>query len=319
MDDVVFYEVFDEERKSLEREVPTELHVRYVPETIQESGEEKPTAPLVSIRTQSRVPQSWLKLVKGILTRSRGYDHIRNFAGSVPCGYLEEYCARAVAEQAVLMMLALLRKINQQQEQFKSFRRDGLTGRECRGRNALIAGVGHIGGEIVDIVRGLRMNVKGFDKIHGHADLEYISLTDGLKWAEVVFCSLSLDESTRGMLNADMLREAKPGLVLINVARGEITPAGDLIQLLDNGALAGVGLDVFPGEDLLARHLRGSPAGESRDVSAVLGLAQRDTVICTPHNAFNTVEALERKSAMSARAVVQFLKNGTFPCPVSAE
>lgn len=317
--DVVFYEVFREEREALEKFPPKDIRAQFFAETIQESEHAAPPAPLVSVRTQSRIPPSWAPQIKGILTRSRGYDHLtaycRETGRNIPCGYLDNYCARAVAEQSVLMMMALLRRLKKQMHSLETFSRDGLTGGECRGRRALVVGVGHIGAEIVDIVRGLKMEVCGVDPKHNLKDLKYVSLEEGLPWADAVFCACDLNEGTAGMLGYPAWRQTKLEVLFVNIARGEISPVEDMSRLLAEGKLGGLAMDVYDEEDALAQDLRmGEERG--REAATVMSLKGRGDVVFTPHNAFNTREALEQKARLSVASVEAFLKSGMFPLPV---
>lgn len=318
--EIVFYEVFEEEEKALKKNLSPKIHARFVFKTIQECNEAFPPAKLISVRTQSRIPRSWVPHLTGVFTRSQGYDHLvsyRRAAGkNIACGYIKEYCSRAVAEQAVLMMMALLRKLKKQMVSFKEFSRDGLVGLECRGRRALVIGVGNIGIQITDIVKGFRMEVRGVDPRRKYKSVHYVSLKEGLPWADVVFCACPLTDQTKDMLNYAVLCRVKRGTILVNVARGEISPAPDLEKLLAQGALGGVALDVFDGEDRLADYLRGHRRHADREIRAIFKLRVRDNVVLTPHNAFNTQEALQRKARLSAEAVHCFLRRGTFPDPV---
>lgn len=318
--DVMFYEVFDEERKVLPKFLPPQLRVRFSPHTIQETKSPNPPAKVISIRTQSRIPSPWAGKIAGILTRSQGYDHLTAFCrqaqSSVPCGYIGNYCARAVAEHAILTAMALLRKLKKQMGCFERFERDGLTGLECQRRRALVVGVGNIGSEIVEIARALRMDVKGSDIEKRRKDLEYVTLKEGVRWAEVVFCACSLTDQTQGMLDYGLFRHAKPGLIFVNVGRGEISPAEDLKALLSKGVLGGLSLDVYDEESALADHLRGLRRKTTTKIRSLLELSDRDNVLLTPHNAFNTAEALEDKCRLSAESIVGFLRRGEFPRPV---
>ncbi len=145
--DVYFYEAFQEEVAALRRYLPAGISAGFSDKTIQETGDWEPDAPLISIRTQSVVPPAWTVKVRGIVSRTTGYDHL--VGQKIPCGYLPHYCSRAVAEQAILLVMALLRKLPQQIAQFPNFHRDGLTGRECAGKRLLVVGVGSIGAEVV--------------------------------------------------------------------------------------------------------------------------------------------------------------------------
>lgn len=315
MPDVVFYEVFEEERGALKKFLAKNIHARFTAKTVQESGDRPAPARLISVRTQSRIPLKWASHIDGIFTRSQGYDYLvsyRRASGrNIPCGYIREYCSRAVAEQAVLMMMVLLRKLKKQMDCFGAFSRDGLTGAECRGRRALVIGIGCIGTEIVIICRGLGMTVKGVDPRHGLKGLEYVPLAKGLSWADVVLCACPLTATTKGMLNYSMLRRVKRGTIFVNVGRGEVSPTEDLARLLSEDALGGIGLDVFDGEYLLADSLRARRANSS--TRRIRKLKDKNNVVFTPHNAFNTQEALEEKARLSAEAVERFLRQGVFP------
>lgn len=316
MYDVFFYEAFAEERVWIERFRPSHLRFGYHPLTIQESGHADPPAALVSIRTQSRLPERWVSSLRGILSRSTGYDHLlgwKKSAGTpVPCGYLPLYCARAVAEQAALMWLALLRRLPEQTAHFLSFNRDGLTGREAAGRCILVAGVGHIGHEIVRMARGLGMRPLGLDLVRRHEDVEYVSLEAGLSEADVIVCAMSLNPTSIGYFHYDCLRKARRGVIFVNIARGEISPSRDLLRLLDEGHLGGVGLDVFDCEAELAVALRQGKSSGSADVHALLAMRNHPRALLTPHNAFNTQEAVERKARQSVQQIQHFLEHGAF-------
>jgi D-lactate dehydrogenase len=301
MFDVYFYEAFSEEAESLQRHLPATVKAGFTWKTIQETGDASPPSRLISIRTQSRIPESWT--LDGIVSRTTGYDHL--IGQKTPCSHLPLYCNRAVAEQAMLLWMALLRKLPQQIAQFPRFHRDGLTGMECAGKNLLVVGVGHIGGEIVKIGRGLGMNVRRVDIIPERSDT---GIADGLPWADIIVCSMNLTTENAGYFSYDRLKQARPGVIFVNIARGELSPTGDLARLLDEKHLSAVALDVYANESNLAVELR---AGRG-----VFPLAGRANVICTPHNAFNTQEAVERKSEQTAQQVVHFLKDGTFLWPV---
>ncbi|OGX38399.1 MAG: hypothetical protein A3G91_03265 [Omnitrophica WOR_2 bacterium RIFCSPLOWO2_12_FULL_50_9] len=318
--DVVFYEMFEEEKEAIKRFLPKDVKAQFIAQTVQGQNKSFPPAKVISIRTQSRIPPSWAPHLKGILTRSQGYDHLASYCREsgihIPCGYLGDYCSRAVAEQAVIAMMVLLRKLKKQIRVFEIFSRDRLTGAECRGRHALIVGVGCIGAQIVDIAQGLRMEVKGVDIAPKLKDIEYVSLNEGIRWADVVFCACCLTEQTRGMLHYRVLRKARKGLIFINIARGEISPIEDLERLLSEGILGGLSLDVYEQESAVADYFKGHRRSANAVIKKILKLKDRDGVLFTPHNAFNTQEALEAKARLSAQAVQYFLQKETFPLAV---
>ena len=321
--DIYFYEAFREETEALERHLNPRIRAGFTPLTIQEAAHDVPPSPLVSIRTQSVIPASWTGRISGILTRSTGYDHVKRFRRetgcTAPAGYLPLYCASAVAEQALLLWMGLLRKLPAQVRQLADFDRDGLTGGECLGRTLLVAGVGNIGREIHRLGTALGMTVKGVDIVERHPEVEYVDIGTGLAQADVIACAMSLGDGNRGYFDYDRLKEAKPGALFVNIARGELSPLEDLLRLLDEGRLSGVALDVYEDEDRLAVSLRRGAAAENEKARVLLELSRRGNVILTPHNAFNTREALERKAAQSAAQAQSFLERGEFIWEVPAE
>ena len=316
---VYFFEAFEEERAALLKYGAESLDAGFTWKTIQEAGMTEPPAPIISVRTQSAIPVDWAPKLKGILTRSTGYDHLSRYRlasghAELPCGYLPLYCNRTVAEQALLLWMALARKLPVQTRQFKAFNRDGLTGREILGKNLLVIGVGKIGTEIVSIGRGLGMNVKGVDPVHRLDDLEYVSYEDGAPWADIVAVAMKLTPENTGYFTIDRLNCLKQGALLVNVARGEFTPLAAIAEAVKSGRLGGVGLDVYETETKLGPQLREHP--ENWEGTPLQYLMDADNVILTPHNAFNTKEAVERKSEQSVRQVTEFLKSGKFIWPI---
>lgn len=319
MHDVYFYEAFQEEAQSLRRLLPAGISAGYTDLTIQESAHAAPPARLISIRTQSILPTAWAPSLDAILSRSTGYDHLTAYAAAidsqVALGYLPLYCHRAVAEQAMLTWMALLRRLPRQVRQFGQFHRDGITGLECEGRTLVVVGVGYIGGETCRIGRALGMRILGVDRASGNEEVAYADAEVALPQADVVVCAMDLNESNDGYFDTARLRQIKRGAIFVNVSRGELSPSTALLEALQSGHLAGVGLDVYDHESELAVALRTGQSSADPEVRATLELARRDDVICTPHNAFNTVEAVERKSEHSVQQIAAFRDRGEFLWP----
>jgi len=320
---VFLYEAFEEEAELFLRHVPRGIEIAVSAGTIQESGHRSPPAAVISIRTQSCVPPEWAGALQGILTRSTGYDHLAAYLQAcntqLPCGYLPHYCSRAVAEQAVLLVLALLRKLPAQIAQYRNFTRDGLTGREASGGTLLVVGVGKIGFEVVRLGSALGMKVLGVDLLHKHAAVRYASIDEGLEQADAIVCAMSLNRDNAGYFSPQRLSRCKPGAVFVNVARGELAPAAALLEALQTGSLGGAALDVFENEAEFAVELRAgrSPAGAG--CAALSELALQPNVILTPHNAFNTEQAAGRKVSQSWEQLLHFRDHGAFLWNVGSE
>jgi D-lactate dehydrogenase len=324
--DAFFYEAFAEEAERLQHHATQAgLHIGFTAQTIQEADHGSPPAPVIGIRTQSLVPPDWPAHLRGILTRSTGYDHLlglRQHLGPAcpPTGYLPLYCARAVAEQAMLLWTALLRRLPRQLDQFDHFRRDHLSGRENPGKVMALFGVGHIGFEIWSIATGLGLIVHGVDPVQRHANVAYMPADQALAEADIIVCAMNLTDQNRGFFNASRLAQTRRKPILVNIARGEFTPAIVLEAALNEGVLSGVALDVYHEESTLAPALRsGNHAALTPDNHALLRLRERHDVLLTPHNAFNTLEAVERKSEQSVRTLLHFRQTGQFLWPLPEE
>jgi D-lactate dehydrogenase len=320
MPDVFFYETYEEEAALLPRLMPPHITAGYTDKTIQESGHAEPGARFISTRTQSKYPLEWAPKLDVILSRSTGFDHLAAYAAAttgypIQFGNLPLYCPRAVAEHALMLWLALLRRLPRQMRQFPTFFRDGLTGYETQNRTLAVVGVGNIGREICVIGRGLGMKVLGVDRDPRHAEVDYASIDEALAAADVVACAMDFNATNRGYFDADKWRHVKPGAVFVNVSRGELSPSTALLAALESGRLAGVGLDVFDHEPELAVTLRSGGASDDAEVRATIALAARDDVICTPHNAFNSEEALERKSLHSVQQIEAYFSTGRLLWP----
>ena len=314
---VHFFEAFDEERQIIQRLLPEEIVAHFSQETIQESGIKDPPAPLLCIRTQSHVPTQWLPNLKGVLSRSTGVDHLSrpaSVAGPLPVfGHLAEYCSRAVAEHAIVVAGALLRRLPKQCKHMSTFLRSGLTGQQMAGRHLVVLGVGRIGSEIAHLGQALSMKVAGCDPIHRHDWLVYLPLEEALSRAEVLVCAMELTPQNRNLLDYSKLISLPQGAMVVNVARGELIVLEDLLKLYNRAHLAGIGLDVFPDESVLATNLRGNASGQNyTDLSVFHELMRQDNIILTPHNAFNTEESLAMKVQETITELEHFHQTGQF-------
>ena len=159
--------------------------------------------------------------------------------------------------------------------------------------------------------------VVGVDVDPWRDDVTYIEPDEAVRTSDVLVCAMDLNDASRGYFTIDRLRPAKRGAVFVNVSRGEISPTTHLTTLLDEGVLGGVGLDAFDGEQELGAALRAGRGPEGEEARAAVALMGRHDVVLTPHNAFNTEEAVDRKSEHSIRSLMDFRSGGAFTWPVS--
>jgi D-lactate dehydrogenase len=311
MFDVFFYETFEEEEKLLRELLPKEIQAGFTKKTIQEEIHETPISKIISIRTQSKIPSDWKNQISSILTRSTGYDHINHLKNDLVCGYLPKYCNQAVAEHAIMMVFCLLKNLKKQMIHFSSFNRDNLTGFELKDKKIIIFGIGKIGYEIYKITKALGMEVYGVDLEKKYEDVNYISKEEGLKIADIIICAMNLTSDNFQYFNYNILKNSKKGIIFINIARGEMSPLGDLIRLLEEKHLSALALDTYDNEAHMAEKIK-TKGLEFQELKLISKLYQRDNVILTPHNAFNTIESVRKKAKQSIEQIQNFLKTGKF-------
>ena len=173
---------------------------------------------------------------------------------------------------------------------------------EVRGKILGIIGYGHIGSQLGILAEGLGMRVRYYDiaaKLPlGNAEA-VSSLAELLAQAEVVSVHVPDTELTRGMINAETLAGMRPGVHLINAARGRIVDIPALVEALRSGQVASAALDVFPVE----------PKGN--DESFQSELRGMDNVLLTPHIGGSTVEAQENIALDVATKLARYSDNGS--------
>jgi len=172
----------------------------------------------------------------------------------------------ALAEHAIAMMMALARGL----DVYHSNQLDGLWQRnislgsgefmDLEGRTVLVVGLGGIGTQVAKRAHGLGMRVVATrgSRREGPAYVEYVGLADEVNElaasADVVINTAPLTEQTRGMFNAEFFAAMKPTAYFISVGRGGSTVTADLVAALENGEIAGAGLDVTDPEPLPQGH-----------------------------------------------------------------
>jgi D-lactate dehydrogenase len=199
----------------------------------------------------------------------------------------------------------LSRKVHQSVLQMRSGRVDlaELTGFDLQGKTIGVIGAGHIGLHVIRIARGFGMRVLAFDVRRDPflADLlgfEYATMDRLLAESDIVTLHSPLTEKTHHLLGREQFARMKPGAMIVNTARGGLIDTDALVEALESGKLGGAGLDVLEGEELIKeeKQLLQQPLDVERLRMAVRNrvLLARDNVVFTPHNAFNSREALVR-------------------------
>ncbi len=264
-----------------------------------------------------------LAKLKLILTQSTGYDHIDLkycMEKGIKVGYVPFYGENTVAEHTFALILNLSRKIHKSYLRTiqSNFSIDGLRGFDLKDKTLGVIGVGHIGLHVIRIAKGFGMHVKACDTAKDMFTSEilhykYAELEEVLKTSDIISLHLPLNKHTHHFLDEDKIKLTKKGVIIINTSRGALIDTNILYKYIKSGHIAGVGLDVIEGEEFIAHEdeLIGNP--QINDNMKILLLDKKlfelDNVIFTPHNAFNSKEAIHRILETTIENFESFLKS----------
>jgi len=249
-----------------------------------------------------------MPLLKFIATRSTGFEHIdleackkRNIiVSNVPF-----YGENTVAEHTFALILCLSRNIHKTYVRTinNNFSLENLQGFDLKGKTLGVIGAGKIGMHVIRMAKGFGMNVLGFDVTKNSfmaeiLDFEYADIDYILKNSDIITLHAPLNKATYHLINKNNINIIKKGAVIINTSRGGLIETAALLEALDNGIISGAGLDVFEGEEYVLEEgckLREDYSDDVKKlVSQNCSLLHRENVVITPHNAFNSIEAVER-------------------------
>lgn len=261
--------------------------------------------------------------LKFISTRSTGFDHI-DVVGAKEKNILVSnvpfYGENTVAEHTFALILTLSRKIFQSLEKVKKgdFSLDGLMGFDLKGKTIGIIGLGHIGQHVARIANGFEMNVLVYDlhqdkKLAKKFGVKYVSLEELLKTSDIVTLHCPFNKETEHLINLENISLIKKGAYLINTARGGLVDTTALIKALNDKTLAGAGLDVLEEELFIKEEaeLLSEDFFKKNDAQTIIEnhiLLFKENVVITPHNAFNSKEALERILDTTIENINAFIK-----------
>jgi D-3-phosphoglycerate dehydrogenase len=204
------------------------------------------------------------------------------------------------AEHAISLMLALARQIPEADSSTRAgkWEKNKFLGVEIFGKTLGIIGCGNVGSIVADRALGLKMKVIAYDPFLSaeralNLGVEKVELDELWRRADFVTLHTPLTEKTRNVIKAETLAQMKPGVRVINCARGELVEEAALAAALKSGHVAGAALDVF----------REEPATQS----VLFGLPN---VVCTPHLGASTMEAQENVALQIAEQMSDYLLRG---------
>jgi D-lactate dehydrogenase len=229
------------------------------------------------------------------------------------------YGESTVAEYAFTLLLALMRKIPEVlQSENEQLYQPGLLGKDLFGKTIGVIGSGHIGQYAIKIANGFSMNVIAYDafpknELQETLNFKYVSLDELLAQSDIVTIHAPYLPATHHLINAERIANMKQGAILVNTARGEIVDTGALVESLTSHHLGGAVIDVIEGEVLLnhqeevallrSQEIKSELLRHSVEISL---LKKMPNVIISPHNAFNTIEAVQRINGTTAQNIIDY-------------
>lgn len=207
----------------------------------------------------------------------------------------------STAEHAIALLLALAKRVREADAGLRTRgwnSRQPLVGTEVAGKILGLVGLGRIGGRVAQIARALNMHVLVHDPYVSDGRVAALgvelvgTLDDVLTTADFISLHVPLTPETHGLIDAQALAQMKRSAYLINCARGPVVDESALIDALQNGTIAGAGLDVF--------------AQEPTDTENPL--FDLPNVVVTPHIAAYTDDGVRRMSVGAVEQVLQVLQ-----------
>ena len=300
-------------------------------------------ADCLSIRIYSQIDAAFVEShprLRLVATRSTGVDHIDiescNERG-VTVTFVPSYGENTVAEHTFALLLAISRRIRQALTMKRSgkFSFEAFRGFDLKDKTIGVVGAGRIGLHVIRIAKAFGMHVIATDLNRSELlaevlGFDYVSLDELLQRSDIVSLHVPLTPTTVHLLNRNTLAKCHRGVIIINTSRGGLMETEALLEAMDNGIVAGVGLDVLEDERLFRsdapklvaeqivadlqrvsspeeRHMRNPERlAEIQRLTANESLLSRANVVFTPHTAFNSVEAVHRIDEVTVQNILAF-------------
>jgi len=332
--EIVFFEINKKEKAYIKKSLSGyklkffEEKIEEVP--LKEYKNSEIISPFIYSKINSKILNQ-LKKLKAVCTRSTGFDHIdikeakkkKIHVGNVPF-----YGENTVAEHTFALMLNLSRKVHISYLRTKTnnFSHKDLVGFDLKGKTLGIIGVGHIGLHVIRIAKGFGLDVKAYDLNHDSflsetLNFSYSNLDDLLKTSDIISLHMPLNKYTYHFLDKKKMSKMKKNVIIINTARGELIDTNELYTLLKKKLIGGVGLDVIEGEKYInceEELLEDSNAKKKiYDLYRDEEIFRMENVIFTPHNAFNSIEAINRILDTTIENIKEFRNNKKVKYPVN--
>lgn len=254
--------------------------------------------------------------VSVLALRCAGFNNvdIKYAYGKIHVLRVPAYSPYAVAEHAIALLLASVRRIHKAYIRSKDFNfsLSGLTGFDLHGKTVGVIGTGKIGKVFINICRGFGMRVLAYDKypakeLEDGEYVRYTSLERLFRESDIISLHCPLTDETYHLINEESLSKCKKGMVLINTSRGALVDAEALLNGIKERKVGAACLDVYEEESDLFFE---DNSGHILEDDTLARLISMPNVIVTSHQAFLTEEALENIAETTLKNITEFFENG---------
>lgn len=205
------------------------------------------------------------------------------------------------AEHTMAMIFAMTRRIPQATASTKAgkWEKDKFMGTELYNKTLGVVGIGQIGSYLAKLAQGISMNVIAYDPYLAEdrarkMGVELVDLPELFRRADIVSVHTPLTAETRSLINSEVIATMKPGVMIVNCARGGIVNEADLYEALKSKKVAAAAFDVFDEEPI-------------KPDNPLLTL---ENFICTPHIGASTNEAQENVAIGIAEQIIDYVTKG---------
>ena len=242
--------------------------------------------------------EAWARMgVKCLLCRSSGYDHIpletaKKLGMRVAHSH---YPPEGVANYAIMLMLMCTRKMNQTmlRAAAQDYTLPGKMGKDLSNCTVGVIGTGKIGRTVIAHLQGFGCKILAYDLYQSDevAQMaEYVPLDELYARSDVITLHTNATEENHHLLNAEAFAKMKPGVTIVNTARGKLIDSDALLKALESGQVGAASLDVLETENGLYYYDRMGDVIPNTELAALRAMPN---VLLTDHTAFYTYEAVK--------------------------
>lgn len=325
---IAFFDTTLKEKESFERYFSgNKFQVLFFEKTIAETPiYEYKDAEVISMYSTSYIDSTNfanLPKLKLIACRSTSFDNIDLKVAkknNITICNVPAYGQTTVAEYTIMLMLMLARRMPAVLDSVQkgTIEHRKLTGFTLHGKTLGVIGTGEVGRAVISIAKAIGMHVIAYNpspdeqasKDQGYS---YVKLPELLAGADIVTLHAPLTQENQHIISTNQFKKMKEKAYLINTARGELVDTTALIEALHSKKIAGAALDVAEGEQSLRKgaelNLLRARNKMPFEVAELNMLSRMNNVILSPHNAFNSKEALYLARKITADNIIKFLAN----------